>query len=652
MSDFSNEVSATITSAGAPTANFSANPTSGVAPLTVTFADTSTGTISTRSWDFGDHSPTSAATSGAKTYSTPGIYTMSLSVTGPNGSSTATKTISATAAAVADFTANPTSGTAPLDVTFTNRSTGNIISYSWDFGDGGSSTAQNPSHTFSSNGTYTVNLTATSLGGTNTKPRTGYITVSSVTGGGGTGGSTTGLVAAYNFEEASGTTVVDASGKGNHGTISGASRITSGRFGRGLSFDGVNDWVTVNDTASLDLTTGMTLEAWVYPTVFPSDWRTILHKETDRYYLMAGSDLDTPAAGGTYTSGNQNVYAGSSLPVNTWTHLAVTYASNSASVKLHINADLVATKAQTVPLTTSTGAMRIAGTQAYGEFFQGRIDEIRVYNRALSAAEIDTDMNKAVTASCLQTALNVSAASSDGGFAYKIVKSFGTPADNTNFPTRSTLRLFENSLELGPAHSGHGYIRNLGQGRFSHWITANDIEEALRFSASDNTDPRTNGRSYTYCVPGPAPDTTPPTVSLTAPAEGATVSGIAVTVSATAFDTMGVAGVQFRLDDADLGTEDTTAPYAVTWDSTTAANGSHTLTALARDAAGNTTTSAGVSVTVNNAPNAPPVASNVVITGTAQVGQVLTGSYDYADAENDPQGASTFRWLRGTTPIT
>ncbi|MGI0035422.1 MAG: LamG domain-containing protein, partial [Nitrososphaera sp.] len=206
----------------------------------------------------------------------------------------------------------------------------------------------------------------------------------------------------------------------------------------------------------------------------------------------------TPAAGGTYTSGNQNVYAGSSLPVNTWTHLAVTYASNSASVKLHINADLVATKAQTVPLTTSTGAMRIAGTQAYGEFFQGRIDEIRVYNRALSAAEIDTDMNKAVTASCLQTALNVSAASSDGGFAYKIVKSFGTPADNTNFPTRSTLRLFENSLELGLAHSLHADIRNLGQRRFSHWTGA---VESLRFAASNNTNPRTNGRSYTYCVP-------------------------------------------------------------------------------------------------------------------------------------------------------
>jgi len=99
-----------------------------------------------------------------------------------------------------------------------------------------------------------------------------------------------------------------------------------------------------------------------------------------------------------------------------------------------------------------------------------------------------------------------------------------------------------------------------------------------------------------------APDTIPPTVSITAPANGATVSGTAVTVSATASDNVGVAGVQFKLDGANLGADDTTAPYSVTWNSTTATNGSHTLTEVARDTAGNMATSAGVSVTVNNTP--------------------------------------------------
>src|SRR6202040_1096764 len=82
-------------------------------------------------------------------------------------------------------------------------------------------------------------------------------------------------------------------------------------------------------------------------------------------------------------------------------------------------------------------------------------------------------------------------------------------------------------------------------------------------------------------------DTTPPTVSISAPANGATVSGT-VTVSANASDNVGVVGVQFRLDGANLAVEDTTAPYSISWDTTTASNGSHTLTAVARDAAGNT----------------------------------------------------------------
>ena len=103
--------------------------------------------------------------------------------------------------------------------------------------------------------------------------------------------------------------------------------------------------------------------------------------------------------------------------------------------------------------------------------------------------------------SCTQTPLNVSAASSDGGFAYKVNGSFGTPADNSANPTRSVLKLFENSLELGPAHATHANIRNLGQGRFSHWSSTTGTGESLRFAASNNTDPRTNGRSYTYCVP-------------------------------------------------------------------------------------------------------------------------------------------------------
>src|SRR3989441_2056966 len=107
---------------------------------------------------------------------------------------------------------------------------------------------------------------------------------------------------------------------------------------------------------------------------------------------------------------------------------------------------------------------------------------------------------------------------------------------------------------------------------------------------------------------GPPPDTSPPTVTLTSPTSGSTVSG-PIEVRATASDDVGVGGVQFKLDEADLGGEDTTAPYAVSWDPSTASEGPHTLTAVARDDAGNMTTSEPVTVTVSHAPPPPPPAT-------------------------------------------
>ncbi len=98
-----------------------------------------------------------------------------------------------------------------------------------------------------------------------------------------------------------------------------------------------------------------------------------------------------------------------------------------------------------------------------------------------------------------------------------------------------------------------------------------------------------------------SPDTAAPTVSLTAPSASATVSGTTTAVSANASDNVGVVGVQFKLDGNNLGSEDTSSPYTTNWDTNATTNGSHTLTAVARDAAGNSTTSGSVSVTVSNA---------------------------------------------------
>ncbi|HEX6177008.1 MAG TPA: Ig-like domain-containing protein [Thermoanaerobaculia bacterium] len=103
--------------------------------------------------------------------------------------------------------------------------------------------------------------------------------------------------------------------------------------------------------------------------------------------------------------------------------------------------------------------------------------------------------------------------------------------------------------------------------------------------------------------PPPPADTTPPTVAIAAPAHGASVSS-AVVVSANAADNVGVAGVRFFVDGTQIGAEDSIAPYEVSWNTLSAANGSHTLTATARDAAGNSATSTAVMVTVANVPPA------------------------------------------------
>jgi|GEM_PF-6503273 hypothetical protein len=133
------------------------------------------------------------------------------------------------------------------------------------------------------------------------------------------------------------------------------------------------------------------------------------------------------------------------------------------------------------------------------------------------------------------------------------------------------------------------------------------------------------------------PDTTPPTVSMTAPANGATVSGSSVTVSATASDNVGVAGVQFKLDGGNLGAEVTTSPYSVTWNTTSAANGSHTLSAVARDAAGNTATAVNVSVTVAN----PPVISGISASSITQTSAVIGWTTNIPSSSQVNYGTTT-----------
>jgi hypothetical protein len=201
------------------------------------------------------------------------------------------------------------------------------------------------------------------------------------------------LVAAYSFNEGSGTGVTDVSGNGNNGTTGNATWTTSGKYGNALTFNGTSARVTVNDAASLRLTGGMTLEAWVYPTTVNTATRDVIYKGDDNYYLEGSSFAGhkAPAMGGTLGS---PLYGPGALSANTWAHLAATY--DGATMRLYVNGAQVASRAQTGAIATSANPLQIGGDSIYGQYFAGRIDEVRIYNRALSQTEIQADMSSAI----------------------------------------------------------------------------------------------------------------------------------------------------------------------------------------------------------------------------------------------------------------
>lgn len=204
-----------------------------------------------------------------------------------------------------------------------------------------------------------------------------------------------GLVAAYGMNEGSGLAVADASGKGNSGTITSAAWSGGGKYGQALSFDGTSSWVTVAGSASLRLTGGMTVEAWVRPTT-TAGWRTILLKEfgSSLAYGLMASGGSGPAAH-VFTTSEDHATSSTNLPVNTWSHVAGTY--DGSTVRLYVNGVQVATNPVVGSLRGDAGPLRIGGNSGYGEHFAGLIDEVRVYDRALTPAQLVADMNTPIS---------------------------------------------------------------------------------------------------------------------------------------------------------------------------------------------------------------------------------------------------------------
>jgi hypothetical protein len=250
---------------------------------------------------------------------------------------------------------------------------------------GGGSYKYTPAPTFAGLDTFTYTI-GDGSGGT----ATGTVTVNV------TAPSDEALVLALGFDENMGVTAFDGSGRNHHGTVSGAERV-SGKIGGALRFDGVDDWVTVADAPGLDLSSGLTLEAWVNPSVV-GGWQTVLLKEgagNMAYELYANIDTARPAAYFTTPGGAIRAITGTAaLAANTWTHIAATY--DGAHMRFYMNGSLVRTVARTGAILATDGPLHIGGNEVWGgEWFSGLLDEVRIYNRALSASEIQADMSGA-----------------------------------------------------------------------------------------------------------------------------------------------------------------------------------------------------------------------------------------------------------------
>jgi fibronectin type 3 domain-containing protein len=347
-----------------------------------------------------------------------------------------------------------------------------------------------------------------------------------------------GLVAAYGFNEGSGSTTADSSGNANTGTISGATWTPSGRYGQALSFNGASSRVEINDANSLDLTTGMTIGAWVNPTTL-SGWRTVILKEISgglAYGLYAYDNAPRPAAYINTGSGELAALGTAGIPLNTWSHLAATY--DGTTLRLFVNGSQVGSRAVSGAIRVSTNPLRIGGNAIWGEYFNGVIDEVRIYNRALSQLEIQTDMNTPLAAGTTDT----TAPTTPGTLtatpisSAQVNLSWGASTDNVGVTGYQVERC------QGTGCSNFALVTTVTGTTYNNTGLTASTNYSYRVRAADGAN-NFSGYSNTAGAATQASDTSPPTVPGTLTATPISSAQINLSWGAST-DNVGVTGYQ------------------------------------------------------------------------------------------------------------
>jgi hypothetical protein len=168
--------------------------------------------------------------------------------------------------------------------------------------------------------------------------------------------------------------------------MSGRSRAPvgrrKGRFGNALTFNGSSSVVRMADPESLDLTTAMTLSAWIRPTASQGGWRRIVQRQVEAYFLNSSNSGGPlrPAGGGTLGGSVDYISGPTASPADAWTHVALTY--DGAALRLYLKGSQLASRAASGAIEANNNPLWIGGNRPYGESLNGLIDEVRIPPRA------------------------------------------------------------------------------------------------------------------------------------------------------------------------------------------------------------------------------------------------------------------------------
>ena len=311
-------------------------------------------------------------------------------------------------------------------------------------------------------------------------------------------------------------------------------------------------------------------------------------------------------------------FSASSLPAGVTSSFSQTSCNPTCSSTLTLN----------TTSSAAAGSYTITGTGTSGSITHTTSFTLTVNNSSTASitATAGTPQSAAVNTS-FGAALAATVKDASSNPVSGVTVTFTAPASGASGTFTGGLKMTTATTNSSGVATAPAFTANGTAGSYTVTATASGVGTPANFSLTNA-----------------AADTTAPTVSITAPAAGSTVS-VTVTVSANASDNVGVAGVQFKIDGTNLGAEVTSAPYSISWNTTTASNGSHALTAVARDAAGTQAVSPAVTITVSNSAVTSSPGVNFSIPNNGGKQWLMTGNSastiaGYADVQmsNAPSG--------------